>query len=433
MKKILEKKLKISSKLILKKYKPKVIGITGSVGKTSTKEALFLALKNDFNVRATFKNFNNEIGLPLTIIGIEESPGKSFFGWFLVFLKVLNLLLFKNKSYPNLLILEMGIDKPGDMDYLLSIVKPDIAVVTSVSHSHLESFKKVEVTQKEKAKLALGVKKDGIVILNYDNPLSRRISDSCKAKTYFYGLLEGVSLRAVDIKYNFSNYLEEKVSLENIKGLNFKIEWQGSLVPVFLENVSNLNSIYSIMPAILVGLKLNINIVKLIENLKSINMPAGRLNIISGIKNTYLIDDTYNASPESTLAALDFLNKLKFKNCRRIAVLGEMLELGSFTDRGHKMVGESVHSLNIDFLFAVGEKARGYTRGAIEAGFSKDKIFYFNDSESAGRFLQEFLELNDIVLIKGSQGIRMERVVKEVMSEPLKAKDILVRQNKNWV
>jgi UDP-N-acetylmuramyl pentapeptide synthase len=177
---------------------------------------------------------------------------------------------------------------------------------------------------------------------------------------------------------------------------------------------------------------LDINIVKLINNLREINMPAGRLNIILGIKKTYLIDDTYNASPESTLAALDFINKLKFKACRRIVVLGEMLELGSFTDKGHELVGKSIYSSNIDFLFAVGEKARGIIRGAIESGFPKDKTFYFNDTNTAGRFLQEFLEINDIVLIKGSQGVRMEKIVKEVMAEPLKAKNILVRQNKAW-
>ncbi|MCF7819968.1 MAG: hypothetical protein K9M44_00650 [Candidatus Pacebacteria bacterium] len=432
MKKILQKTLRFFSKLILKKYQPKVVGITGSVGKTSTKEAVFQVLSGPFKCRSTYKNFNNEIGLPLTIIGISESPGRNFWGWFLVFLKACKLILIKDNNYPNILILEMGVDRPNDMDYLLSIVKVDIAIVSSVSHSHLEFFKKVEAIAKEKGKLVKSLSKSGSAILNFDNPLSRQFKSLSQAKVFFYGLQIGADLKAVDLNYNFSNFASQEPSLEKISGLNLKLEWQGSLVPLSLKKASNLNAVYAGMAAILTGLRLGLNLMEILSSLSDFSMPPGRLNIISGIKHTYIIDDTYNASPESTLAALDFLSKMKFSNSRKILVMGEMLELGSYTEKGHQLVGEEASKV-VDVLIAVGEKARGIIRGAIEAGFDKDKCFYFNDSDSAGRFLQELVELNDIVLVKGSQGSRMEKVVKEIMANPLEAESKLVRQNQSWL
>ncbi|MCG2690768.1 hypothetical protein L6249_01715, partial [Candidatus Parcubacteria bacterium] len=136
MKKIIQFKLKILAKMILAKYKPDVIGITGSVGKTSAKEAVYTALASKFNARRNIKNYNNEIGLPLTVIGVD-SPGKSIFGWSAVFLKALKLILIKDVNYPRILILEMGVDRPGDMDYLNSIVKCKIGIVTLIGPVHL--------------------------------------------------------------------------------------------------------------------------------------------------------------------------------------------------------------------------------------------------------------------------------------------------------
>ena len=158
MKKILQLQLKILSRWIINKYKPKVIGITGSVGKTSTKEAIAHILQSKFKVRMTYKNYNNEIGLPLTIIGVK-SPGSSLWGWIKVFCSALSLILFK-KNYPEVLVLEMGVDRPGDMAYLLSIVSVDVAVVTGISHSHLEYFGSVVNIKKEKSLvLTVSIKK----------------------------------------------------------------------------------------------------------------------------------------------------------------------------------------------------------------------------------------------------------------------------------
>ena len=175
-KEILHLKLKIAARLVLHKYKPEVIGITGSVGKTSAKEAIYTVLESKFNVRKNIKNYNNEIGLPLTVIGVE-SPGKNPIGWFNVGLKVLRLMLIRDKNYPKILILEMGIDRPGDMDYLCNIIQPRIGVVTNISQSHLEYFESLAQIQKEKSKLIKQLPKGGWAVLSSDNEKAKSIAN----------------------------------------------------------------------------------------------------------------------------------------------------------------------------------------------------------------------------------------------------------------
>ena len=165
MKNILQLKLKIIARMILCKYKPRVIGITGSVGKTSAREAIYAVLSAQFKARRPLKNYNNEIGLPLAIIGVK-SPNKSILGWLGVFFKALGLLLVRDKNYPEILILEMGVDRPGDMKYLLDIVKPEIGVITSIGPSHLEYFETVKKIQEEKGGLVKDLNKDKAYIIH---------------------------------------------------------------------------------------------------------------------------------------------------------------------------------------------------------------------------------------------------------------------------
>ncbi|PLX28083.1 hypothetical protein C0583_02525 [Candidatus Parcubacteria bacterium] len=176
MKKFIELKLRYWAKLILKKYQPAVIAITGSVGKTSTKEAIYSILKKEKRVRQSEKNYNNEIGLPLTIIG-SYSPGKNIFGWIIIGFKVLWLLIVEDKNYPEILILEMGIDKPGDMDYLTEIAKPIIGVATLVGSVHLEHFKNREALQAEKGKLISSIEKAGYAIINFDDEGTKKMAE----------------------------------------------------------------------------------------------------------------------------------------------------------------------------------------------------------------------------------------------------------------
>jgi UDP-N-acetylmuramoyl-tripeptide--D-alanyl-D-alanine ligase len=427
MKRLLRLKLKIASKLLLKKYRPKIIGVTGSIGKSSAKEAIYHLLQKKFKLRKGIKNYNNEIGLPLTIIGVE-SPANNFFGWLAVLRKVLSLLIFKDKDYPEILILEMGVDHPGDMEYLSSIVKVDVAVVTAVSYSHLEYFGNLQNIKKEKQVLIEKLDQQGLAVLNYDSEPVKEMAELSRAKILSYGLKNSANLQAQDINYNFTRDSYE------LSGIHFKLNDEGSVVPVFLKNVMSEPAIYAALAAAAVGLYFKMNLVEIAAALSDFSLPPGRMNLLPGIKHSFLIDDTYNSSPEAAISAIDILSKINIDaSAHKYAVLGDMLEIGSYTEEGHQLVGQKVCREKIDFLIAVGERARDFIKGAKNAGCGDEHIFYFDRAEEAGHFLQNRIKEGDVLLIKGSQGMRMEKIVKELMAEPEKAAQLIVRQDKEWI
>jgi len=427
MKKIIQLKLKILAQLILRKYQPVVIGITGSIGKTSAKEAISQVLKEKLNVRLSFKNYNNEIGLPLTVIG-ATSPGRNLWGWLKVFCRALSLLLVKDSAYPAVLVLEMGIDRPGDLAYLLSIAPVDVGLVTAVSYSHLEYFGSVVNIKKEKQVLIERLKSQGLAILNNDNEGTREMIKSSPARVLTYGLQPGANLQAQDIVYNFSKGKYE------LNGLNFKLNYNGSIVPVVMPDVMSETAIYAALAAAAVGLYFEMNLVEIARGLRDFTLPPGRMNLLPGIKHAFIIDDTYNSSPEAALSALETLRQVKIDpGAEKYAVLGDMLEIGHYTEEGHRLVGRQVALNGIQHLIAVGEKARDFIVGAKEAGLDDDYIFYFDRPEEAGRFLQHRIKEGDVLLVKGSQGVRLEKVVKELMAEPDQAAELLVRQGKEWL
>lgn len=428
MKKLLQIKLKYLAKLILKKYKPDVIGITGSVGKTSAKEAIIKVLSSKYSVRGSEKNYNNEIGLPLTIIG-KESAGKSLFGWIGIFIYSLKLLILKDKDYPKILVLEMGIDRPGDMKYLTRISDPRIGVVTSIGESHMEFFGSIEDIQREKATLIKDLQKGGWAILNFDDERSRNISNDSKVKILTFGFKEGADIRAREIKFSF----EENKDVDNLIGISFKLTYQGSTVPVFSPNVIGFSAIYAALAGASLGVTYGLNLVDISKALYTYNSPRGRMNLIDGIKKSMIIDDTYNSSPQSCFSALDWMSKIKIKKgARKLAVLGDMLELGSYSEQGHREVGEYAVKSGIDKLIVIGERARDIARGAEESGLKRDHIFQFDTADEARKFVEDRINKGDLILVKGSQGARMEKIVKEIMLNPMKAEYVLVRQEEEW-
>ena len=200
-KRILQSKLKHYAQRIIAKYKPEVIGITGSVGKTGAKEAVYQVLSGNFSVRQSVKNYNNEIGLPLTIIGCQ-SAGRSAAGWLKVFRQAKQLLQNTDKNYPKILILEMGVDRPDDMDYLLSIVQPTVGIITAIGQSHLEFFKTSEGVAKEKGRLIEAIGIDGWSILNYDDPATAKLSRRTKSRIITYGLSNNAEVSAQEINFS---------------------------------------------------------------------------------------------------------------------------------------------------------------------------------------------------------------------------------------
>ncbi|MCX6780299.1 MAG: Mur ligase family protein [Candidatus Magasanikbacteria bacterium] len=228
IKNLLHSILRSLSKKIIQKYHPDVIGITGSIGKTSSKEAIYLVLKTKFNVRKSFKNYNNEVGIPLAIIGTEKSPNSSPIGWGLVLLRAIGLLLITDKNYPEILVLEMGADKPGDIAYLTDIAPCKIGVLTYISHAHTEAFKTIKKIAQEKRIIISHLQRDGFAVLNFDNEMVMQNANMTKAEVITFGFKAGANFQATDINI----IINEKTSWPT--GLNFKLNYEGNIVPVFL-------------------------------------------------------------------------------------------------------------------------------------------------------------------------------------------------------
>lgn len=413
--------LRILAKLTLWRYRPKVIGVTGSVGKTSAKEAIFTVLKSKFRVRRNYKNYNNEIGVPLTIIG-AESGGRSLSHWLKAFLKG-TLGLIYTPDYPEILVLEMGADKIGDIAYLVSFVKCDVGVVTAISEipAHLEFFWTPGQVVQEKGILIESLSASGRAILNFDDERVRGMIGRGRAKVLGFGFSQEAELRASDLKINAEDLSQAYI--------NFKVNYSGSSVPVRLEGILGGHQVYPVLAAVGAGLFFGMNLVDISQALRDYRPPRGRMNILAGLKHSWIIDDTYNASPAATLSALEALTAIEAP--RKIAVLGDMLELGSLSEEAHRQVGERAAQA-VDILLTVGQLSVFTADEARQVGLAKDRILRFLSSEEAGKSLQGLLREGDVVLVKGSQGMRMEKIVKEVMAEPQRAEELLVRQEPEW-
>ena len=418
---ILEGFLRTISRIALWKYGPKVIGITGSIGKTSTKEAVFAVIKEQISVRKNEKNYNNEIGIPLTIIGLE-SPGRHFWGWTKVFLKILALIALPFR-YPKVLILEMGADRVGDISYLCGFVRPEIGIITDVSGSHLEFFQSLDGVAKEKEELVKSLPESGLAILNADNEYVMGMRKKIRARVMTFGFSQEAEMRADEPIFNYDDAGE-------ISGISFKLNYQGTTLPVRLSNILARHQIYAVLASICVGMEMGMNLVAATRAVQDIIPPRGRMNLIPGIRGSWIIDDTYNASPKSTMAALETLGEISAK--RRIVVLGDMLELGRDTEAGHEKVADKFLDVRGDIFFAVGTRMQFAVKRLMERHFNESNIYCFRNSLEAGKKLEEIVQEGDLVLVKGSQGVRMEKVVEEVMANPEKSPELLCRQDKKW-
>jgi len=426
-KKILQSVLRWLAWLTLKRYQPQVVGITGSVGKTSTKEAIYLVLGSQFKVRRSQGNYNNEIGVPLTVLG-ETSAGRSVLGWLSLFIK--SFLRVVYCQYPEILIIEMGIDRPGDMDYLLKFIKVKVGVITKISEipTHLEFFTGVEELAKEKTKLVRGLSQDNYAVTNFDDALIKKFTTDLKAKTVSFGFNKGADVRASNIVLDSPEIRGEN----GIGGISFKLNYQNSILPVRLPYILAQHQILATLAAAACGIIFDVNLVNVSEVLREMKSPKGRMSLIPGIKNTNIIDDTYNASPDSTLAALQVLKELKPEG-RKVVILGDMKELGEQSEAGHRKVGSLVAQV-ADILVVIGDAALFIADQAQKNGLSEKFIGHFTEAEAAAEFLQaKVLQENDLLLIKGSQSMRMEKAVKKLMAEPLKAKELLARQEECWL
>lgn len=401
--KILKWKLKILAKLTIRRYKPGIIGVTGSVGKTSAKEAIFAVLSQERRVRRSAGNFNNELGLTLTILG-DWQEIKGLFFWPKVIFISLARIIFKF-SFPELLVLEYGADKPGDVKYLLEIAKPQISVVTAIGEIpvHIEFYSGSEAVAREKSKIVEVLPSNGFAVLNYDDFAVLEMKERTRAHITTFGFNEGAEVKIS----NFENRTEDDVP----EGVSFKLEHGGSFVPVKMKGIFGRAPAYAAAAAASVGLIFGLNLVKISEGLSRYQAPPHRLSLIKGVKDTWIIDDCYNASPLSMDVALEVLKDLKAK--RKIAVLGDMLEIGKYAPEAHEVVGKTVAKI-ADLLFTVGPRAKFIAEAAEKTGFNKEKIFSFDNLLGVGKILEHHLRPGDLVLIKASRAIGLDKVVEEI-------------------
>lgn len=455
MKNIIQNILALLARGIVKKYHPDVVAITGSVGKTTAKEATVRVLSETFSVRGSEKSFNNELGVPLTIIG-AHAPGRSPAAWARVLLRGFSLLCWKSKKYPAILILEMGADAPGDIEKLVALAEPKIAVITAIGPTHLEKLGTLERLIEEKMSIfSRHARFDQWAVLNADDPhLMKRHSEQSKAElrnpdgswatgsftgvrgdstrpsTVTFGSHESADLRISDITERYVFHSEHK---EYISGVFCTLTYRGESVRVEFPLLVGRHVLPSVVAAVAIACIYCIPLPEIAHRLHHTQPAPGRMHLIPGIKATLLIDDTYNSSPNAARGALDVLMSFEIDDgARRIAVLGDMRELGSHTEKEHHELGAYVAKSGVDNLLAVGQFAEFLATGARDGGLDESRVIVCNDSTSAGRALQDMMEKGDVVLIKGSQAVHMEKVVKEVMAEPLRASEFLVRQEKEW-
>jgi UDP-N-acetylmuramoyl-tripeptide--D-alanyl-D-alanine ligase len=278
----------------------------------------------------------------------------------------------------------------------------------------------------EKGYLVQALKKDGVLVLNFDDVDCMQFKEKAKARCVTFGTSDGADI----VSSNVSVVSEKKEKHEFPKGLNFKINVGGNCLPVTLPNVLGYQHIQPVLAAVAVGISQQMNLVKITDALSNHIPPRGRMNLIEGIKNTLIIDDTYNASPIATSQAIETLKNLKVTG-RKIVVLGDMLELGKYSSDEHRKIGLLTGSF-ADMYVSVGLRMQEAKLAALSAGLDAKKIFEHADSKCAGEFLQQQIQPGDVILIKGSQGMRMERAVLEIMAHPEQREALLVRQEEEW-
>jgi UDP-N-acetylmuramoyl-tripeptide--D-alanyl-D-alanine ligase len=305
---------------------------------------------------------------------------------------------------------------------LLEFVPVEVAVVTSISSVHLEFFKSIEHIGREKGKIVEFLPDDGCAILNADDKRVLEMKNSTKAKTITYGFSENADVRATDAYYINNG--------DEPEGISFKLNYEGKSIPVRLRKILAEHQIQAALAAISTGIVFKINLVDIAAALEDFSSPHGRMNMIPGANGSMIIDDTYNASPASTMAAIKVAGNLRSK--RKIFVLGDMLELGQDESDGHKEVAKEIFKSNADLFFSVGSRMGIAVRELEKFGFAKEKIFSFESPIDAAGALAQKIKPGDLILVKGSQGMRMEKIVEKIMEDPAQARKLLCRQSEEW-
>lgn len=430
--KVILKYLQTLTRYYVKRNKIDIFGLTGSVGKTTLTIALYAVLSKKYKVGMTFREgqgLNSESGIPFAILDVHVE-GYSPVDWVKYLIAATKNFFFKKSEYDKFII-EMGVDKPGDMDFILSMTRADLGIFLSISKVHTENFERLlkekksdeellDLVFQEKAKVIKSLEEDGWAVLNYDEPMIRSLEKYTRAQTITFGLSKGADVRGISKEITTEKFEAEiyyKDQKETIKVAHYLL---------------NKQTFSTLLAAITVGITYEIPLDECIDAVERLKLPPGRMTKLEGIRDTVIIDSSYNASCLSMLEALD--NLALFKSRKKLAVLGDMRELGVESKSEHEEIAERAVEV-ADEIILIGPAMKNFfIPKAIELGFDKKKLHQFDNPWKALDYIrEELIKGGEAILIKGSQNtLFLELIVEGIMRDKSKADELLCRRGSFW-
>ncbi len=406
---------------ILVKYRPIVVMVTGSVGKTSTKDAVAAALSTKFHLRASEKSYNSEFGVPLTIMG-AKNPWNDPVAWIRVVGEALALIFLPN-HYPRLLVLEVGADRPGDLRKILQIATPDAVVVTRLPEVpvHVEAYESPAAVREEEFGPAYALAPHAPLIISADDPFAKHLASRLDVRVSTYGFASDADVMLA----NAALHMDEG----RPAGMRADARVGKTMHELLASGALGRQQLYAPAAALAAALALGLSAKEALKGLEGYVAPPGRSRLLQGISDSVIVDDTYNSSPAAVEEALGSLSLIPAK--RRIVILGDMLELGRYSTQEHARVG-SAAALHADIVIGVGARARAITDAARTAGKGERDALHFATSAEAADAVPALMRPGDAVLVKGSQGVRMERITRALLKDAHDALR-LVRQEPQWL
>jgi UDP-N-acetylmuramoyl-tripeptide--D-alanyl-D-alanine ligase len=353
------------------RFDAKVIAVTGSVGKTSTKEMLASILSQKFNVLKSALNHNNEIGVPQTLFQMDQSH--------------------------EVVVVEMAMRGLGEIRRLAQIARPQIGVITNIGMSHIERLGSQGAIADAKSELLSELPLDGVAVLNGEDGYYPVLESRFPGRIISFGACSGVDVAGARIKYNKDGQCRFALMIDGEGAIELTLPIPGT------------HNVYNALAAGAAAYALGMDLYAIKDGLESFDLPSMRMNLDKTVEGIALLNDAYNANPASMAAAIKTLRALSGWT-RKVAVLGDMLELGEFSERAHLDLGRSVMEAKIDLLITVGDGGKIIARGANKEGMAMDRIRSYENSVEAAEAIHDWLEQGDAVLVKGSRGMKMEQI-----------------------
>jgi UDP-N-acetylmuramoyl-tripeptide--D-alanyl-D-alanine ligase len=379
-------------------------------------------------VRKSEKSFTTELGLPLTILGCAYGKG-SVTKWLQNLWTGLLLIVWR-QNYPDWLILEIDADKPGDVDSIKDWLAVDILVVTAIGNvpSHVEAFSSnLEKFLDEKRKLLDLISRDGRIVYNADDETAGQLVKSSQAQKISCGISVGVDFSGTDFEILNSN----TGGFIKPTGMKFDVSSGSEKISIAVMDTVGIHNEYAVLLSLAVANLLSVPMSEAIKMIEKSPALPGRMKILAGLKDTTIIDDSYNSSPVAMRQAVETLAKLP-ASVRKIVIVGDMLELGKYSSEAHREVGNLLAPV-ASVVVCVGLRARRVSEAMLSLSYDENNISCFDDVKEVGDFLQNLIQPGDVILVKGSQSMRLEKIVEQIMRHPEDKTKLLVRQESEWL